>query len=449
MTDTLIVNARLVNEGREFDGDLRIQGGRIAEIGAGLAARGNERVVDAAGRRLLPGMIDDQVHFREPGMEYKADIATESAAAVAGGLTSFMDMPNTSPPTLDRDALEDKYARSAGRARANYGVYVGASSDNLEAVRALDPKAAPGVKVFMGASTGNMLVDDPDILDGIFRDTPVPIITHCEDTPMIDAELARFRAEYGDDIPAGLHPDIRSREACIKSTRLALELARRHGTRLHVLHISTADELALFEAGPLVDAEGKVRKRITAETCIHFLRFAREDYDRLGHQIKCNPAIKEASDRDALRRAIADDVIDVLATDHAPHSWEEKQSPYVRAPSGLPLVQFALNAALECVHEGHFDTARVVQKFAHAPAQLFDVAGRGFLREGYWADLVLVEDTPFTVTREQVLSRCGWSPFEGTTFRSRIASTWVNGELAWDGKHLVGEPQGRRLEFSR
>ena len=449
MTDTLIVNARLVNEGREFDGDLRIQDGRIAEIGAGLAARGNERVVDAAGRRLLPGMIDDQVHFREPGMEYKADIATESAAAVAGGLTSFMDMPNTSPPTLDRDALEDKYARSAGRARANYGFYFGASNDNLDAVRALDPKAAPGVKVFMGASTGNMLVDDPDILDGIFRDTPVPIITHCEDTPMIDAELARFRAEYGDDIPARLHPDIRSREACIKSTRLALELARRHGTRLHVLHISTADELALFEAGPLVDAEGKVRKRITAETCIHFLRFAREDYDRLGHQIKCNPAIKEASDRDALRRAIADDVIDVLATDHAPHSWEEKQSPYVRAPSGLPLVQFALNAALECVHEGHFDTARVVQKFAHAPAQLFDVAGRGFLREGYWADLVLVEDIPFTVTREQVLSRCGWSPFEGTTFRSRIASTWVNGELAWDGEHLVGEPQGQRLEFSR
>lgn len=449
MTDTLIVNARLVNEGREFDGDLRIQDGRIAEIGAGLAARGNERVVDAAGRRLLPGMIDDQVHFREPGMEYKADIATESAAAVAGGLTSFMDMPNTSPPTLDRDALEDKYARSAGRARANYGFYFGASNDNLEAVRALDPKAAPGVKVFMGASTGNMLVDDPEILDGIFRDTPVPIITHCEDTPMIDAELARFRAEYGDDIPARLHPDIRSREACIKSTRLALELARRHGTRLHVLHISTADELALFEAGPLVDAEGKVRKRVTAETCIHFLRFAREDYDRLGHQIKCNPAIKEASDRDALRRAIADDVIDVLATDHAPHSWEEKQSPYVRAPSGLPLVQFALNAALECVHEGHFDTARVVQKFAHAPAQLFDVAGRGFLREGYWADLVLVEDIPFTVTREQVLSRCGWSPFEGTTFRSRIASTWVNGELAWDGEHLVGEPQGQRLEFSR
>ena len=449
MTKTLIVNARLVNEGREFDGDLRIRAGRIEQIGSGLQAREGERVVDAGGRRLLPGMIDDQVHFREPGMEYKADIASESAAAVAGGLTSFMDMPNTSPPTLGQEALEDKYTRAAGRSRANFGFYMGASNDNLEAVRAIDPRTTPGLKVFMGASTGNMLVDDPDTLDHIFRDAPVPIITHCEDTPMIDAELARHRERYGDDIPARLHPDIRSREACIRSTLLALELARRHDTRLHVLHISTADELALFEAGPLVDADGKVRKRITAETCIHFLRFAREDYERLGHQIKCNPAIKEATDRDALRRALADDVIDVLATDHAPHTLQEKDSPYVRAPSGLPLVQFALNAALECVHEGHFDTATVVQKFAHAPAQLFDVAGRGFLREGYWADLVLVEDAPFTVERGQVLSRCGWSPFEGTTFRSRIASTWVNGELAWDGQQLVGEPHGRRMEFSR
>ncbi|GHD69875.1 dihydroorotase [Luteimonas padinae] len=448
MTDTLIINARLVNEGREFDADLRVRGGRIDAIGS-LSPREGETVVDAAGRRLLPGMIDDQVHFREPGMEYKADMATESAAAVAGGLTSFMDMPNTSPPTLDAAALEDKYARAAGRARANHGFYMGASNDNLEAVRAIDPRATPGLKVFMGASTGNMLVDDPDTLDGIFRDTPVPIITHCEDTPMIDAELARYRAQYGDDIPAACHPDIRSREACIKSTRLALELARRHDTRLHVLHISTADELALFEPGPLVDADGKLRKRITAETCIHFLRFDRADYARLGHQIKCNPAIKDASDREALLQALADDVIDVLATDHAPHTWEEKQAPYTRAPSGLPLVQYALVAALECVHEGRFDTARVVRKFAHAPAQLFDVKERGFLREGYWADLVLVEDTPFTVKREDVLSKCGWSPFEGTTFRSRIASTWVNGELAWDGSRIVGPAVGRRLEFAR
>jgi len=448
MTDTLIVNARLVNEGREFDGDLRISGDRIAEIGSGLSARNGETVVDAAGRRLLPGMIDDQVHFREPGLEYKADIASESAAAVAGGLTSFMDMPNTSPPTLDRAALEDKYARAAGRARANYGFYFGASNDNLDDVRGIDPLATPGLKVFMGASTGNMLVDDPDTLDGIFRDTPVPIITHCEDTPTIDAILAEYRKEYGDDIPAACHPDIRSREACIKSTRLALSLARKHDTRLHVLHISTADELALFERGPLIRADGS-RKRITAETCVHFLRFDRADYARLGHQIKCNPAIKDPGDRAALLKALADDVIDVLATDHAPHTWEEKQNPYVRAPSGLPLVQYALTAALECVHEGHFSTAHLVQKFAHAPAQLFDVKERGYLREGWFADLVLVDDAPFTVKREDVLSKCGWSPFEGTTFRSRIASTWVNGTLAWDGRRVVGGPQGRRLAFDR
>ncbi|UTA52675.1 dihydroorotase [Lysobacter soli] len=448
MPSTLIVNARLVNEGREFDGDLRFEDGRIAQIGTGLSARANESVIDADGRRLLPGMIDDQVHFREPGMEYKADIATESAAAVAGGLTSFMDMPNTNPPTLDAEALENKYRRAAGRAWGNYGFYMGASNDNLAAIQALDPLAAPGIKVFMGASTGNMLVDNPEILDSIFRDAPTPIITHCEDTPMIDAELARYKAKYGDDIPPACHPDIRSREACMKSTQLALSLARKHDTRLHVLHISTADELALFEKGPLIRADGS-RKRITAETCIHFLRFDRADYARLGHLIKCNPAIKDASDREALIQALTEDVIDVLATDHAPHTLEEKARPYTGAPSGLPLVQYALVAALELVHEGRLTTSQVVQKFAHAPAQLFDVKGRGFLREGYAADLVLIDDTPFTVQREDVLSKCGWSPFEGTTFRSRIASTWVNGELAWDGRQLVGQPRGQRLAFDR
>jgi len=448
MPSTLIVNARLVNEGREFDGDLRFEDGRIAQIGTGLSARANETVIDAGGRRLLPGMIDDQVHFREPGMEYKADIATESAAAVAGGLTSFMDMPNTNPPTLDAEALENKYRRAAGRAWGNYGFYMGASNDNLAAIQSLDPLAAPGIKVFMGASTGNMLVDNPEVLDGIFRDAPTPIITHCEDTPMIDAELVRYKAKYGDDIPAACHPDIRSREACMKSTQLALSLARKHDTRLHVLHISTADELALFEKGPLIRADG-TRKRITAETCIHFLRFDRADYARLGNLIKCNPAIKDASDREALIQALADNVIDVLATDHAPHTLEEKARLYTGAPSGLPLVQYALVAALELVHEGRLTTAQVVQKFAHAPAQLFDVKERGFLREGYAADLVLIDDTPFTVQREDVLSKCGWSPFEGTTFRSRIASTWVNGELAWDGRQLVGQPRGERLAFDR
>jgi dihydroorotase len=448
MSETLIVNARLVNEGREFDGDLRISRGRIAEIGSGLSARDGEYVIDAAGRRLLPGMIDDQVHFREPGLEYKADIATESAAAVAGGLTSFMDMPNTSPPTLDAAALQNKYDRAAGRAWGNYGFYLGASNDNLAAIRTLDPLTAPGIKVFMGASTGNMLVDDPDTLDAIFREAPTPIITHCEDTPTIDANLALFKAKYGEDIPVECHPDIRSREACLKSSELAISLAKRHNTRLHVLHISTADELALFEQGPLIRADGS-RKRITAETCIHFLRFDRSDYARLGNLIKCNPAIKDASDREALIRALAEDRIDILATDHAPHTLEEKGRPYAQAPSGLPLVQYALNAALELVHEGRLTTAQVVQKFAHAPAQLFDVSERGFLREGYWADLVLIEDAPLTVRRQDVLSKCGWSPFEGTTFHSRIASTWVNGMQVWDGARLVGTPQGQRLAFAR
>ncbi|HLT43074.1 MAG TPA: dihydroorotase [Luteimonas sp.] len=448
MSQTLIINARLVNEGREFDGDLRIRDGRIDAIGSGLSARDGEAVVDANGRRLLPGMIDDQVHFREPGMEYKADMATESAAAVAGGLTSVMDMPNTRPPTLDSDALEDKYRRAAGRMWANHGFYLGASNDNIDAIRALDPKAAPGIKVFMGASTGNMLVDDPATLDAIFRDAPTPIITHCEDTPTIEANLAAYRAKYGDDIPVECHPDIRSREACLKSSVLATDLAKKHGSRLHVLHISTADELALFEAGPLVRADGS-RKRITAETCIHFLRFDRRDYARLGNLIKCNPAIKEPQDREVLTAALVDGRITVLATDHAPHTWEEKQRPYVDAPSGLPLVQDALVAALELVHEGKLTTAQVVDKVAHAPALLFDVAERGFLREGYFADLVLVDDTPHVVRREDVLSKCGWSPFEGSTFHSTIAATWVNGIQVWNGTNLTATPAGHRLRFDR
>ena len=446
---TLIVNARLVNEGREFESDLRIEDGRIAQIGTGLAAREGEHVVDAAGRRLLPGMIDDQVHFREPGMEYKADMATESAAAVAGGLTSFMDMPNTNPPTLDSAALEDKYRRATGRAWGNFGFYLGASNDNLEAIRALDPLRAPGIKVFMGASTGNMLVDNPETLDAIFRDAPTPIITHCEDTPMIDAELARYKARYGDDIPAACHPDIRSREACMKSTLLALELARRNNARLHVLHISTADELALFERGPLIRDDGS-RKRITAETCVHFLRFDRADYATLGHLIKCNPAIKDASDREALIAALADDVVDVLATDHAPHTWDEKQQKYDKAPSGLPLVQFFLVCALQKVRDGHFSLPHLVRKICHAPAQRFDIAERGVLREGYFADLVLVEPEGGTlVRREDVLSRCGWTPFDGERFDARVAATFVNGELAWDGRQLVGPPRGQRLTFDR
>lgn len=443
-TDWLIKNAELVNEGRRFHADLRVRQGRIETIAGDLDARPGEQVIDASGMWLLPGMIDDQVHFREPGLTHKADIASESRACAAGGITSFMEMPNTKPPALDRDTLEAKYARAAETSAVNYAFYMGASNDNLEAIRSLDPLAAPGIKVFMGASTGNMLVDNPEVLDGIFREAPTPIITHCEDTPMIDALHAKAREKYGDDIPAREHPLIRSREACIKSTRLAIALAQKHGSRLHVLHISTADELALFQPGPLKG------KKITAETCVHFLHFDDGDYERLGFLIKCNPAIKTAADREAIIRALADGRIDVLATDHAPHLLEEKVQLYDKAPSGLPLVQFALQAALQRVFEGKLTLERVVESVTHAPATLFDVKERGYLREGYAADLVLVDPKkPHTVRREEVLSKCGWSPFEGVTFDSSIVTTFVNGERIWDGTSINDAVRGQRLAFDR
>jgi dihydroorotase len=445
MTDAwLIRNAELINENKRLHADVRLRDGRIAAIGRDLAPESGEQVIDATGLWLLPGMIDDQVHFREPGLTHKADIASESRACAAGGITSFMEMPNTKPPALDRDTLEAKYTRAAETSAVNYAFYMGASNDNLEAIRALDPKTSPGVKVFMGASTGNMLVDDPEVLDGIFRDCPTVIITHCEDTPMIDANLAKAHEKYGEDIPAREHPLIRSREACIKSTRLAIELARKHDTRLHVLHISTADELALFEPGPVAS------KRITAETCVHFLHFDADDYEEKGFLIKCNPAIKMASDREAITRAVAEGRIDVLATDHAPHLLEEKAEKYDKAPSGLPLVQYALQAAIERVFEGKLTLERVVEAVCHAPAILFDVVGRGFLREGYAADLVLVDpNKPHTVTREEVLSKCGWSPFEGTTFTTSIAATFVNGQRVWDGVKVDDAVRGQRLAFAR
>jgi len=444
MTDWLITNAELVNEGRRFHADLRVKNGRIERIDASLSALPNERVLDARGRWLLPGMIDDQVHFREPGLTHKADIQSESRACVAGGITSFMEMPNTRPPATNRAALEAKYTRAAEVSRANYAFYLGATNDNLADIRALDPKAAPGIKVFMGASTGNMLVDDPATLDAIFREAPTPIITHCEDTPMISANEEKARATWGEDIPPEQHPLIRSREACIKSTRLAIGLAQKHGTRLHVLHISTADECALFAPGPLAG------KRITAETCVHFLHFCDADYARLGHLIKCNPAIKTAADREAITQALAEGRIDVLATDHAPHLVTEKSSKYPRAPSGLPLVQYALQCALERVFDGSLTLERTVEAVTHAPATLFDVRERGYLREGFHADLVLVDPgKPHTVTADEVLSKCGWTPFEGITFRSSIAATFVNGQLAWNEGRLDDEVRGQRLEFSR
>ena len=444
MNDWLIRNADIVNEGRRFQGDVRVRSGRIDAIGPGLAQQPGERVFDANGRLLLPGMIDDQVHFREPGLEHKGDFHTESRAAVAGGVTSFFEMPNSKPTTTDYAALADKYARAAQKSLANHAFYFGATNDNLDLIRNLDPRSACGIKIFMGASTGNMLVDNPATLDGIFRDAPVPVVTHCEDTPTIEANLAAERAKYGDAIPVERHPYIRSREACIKSTRLAIDLARRHGTRLHVLHISTADELALFTPGPL---DGK---RITAETCVHFLHFSEADYATKGNLIKCNPAIKSASDRAAIIEALRDGRIDVLATDHAPHTLEEKNQPYEKAPSGLPLVQFVLQCALERWFDGQLPLETIVERSAHAPAKLFNVSERGFIREGYWADLTLIDTTaPQTVTRESVISKCGWSPFEGTTFRSSVAATWVNGHLAWNDNKLDDTQLGRRLEFAR
>jgi dihydroorotase len=439
----LIRGARMVNEGRESSGDLRIREGRIEAIGAGLAARDGETVVEADGRVLMPGMIDDQVHFREPGFPHKGDIASESAAAAAGGITSFMDMPNTDPPTLDRERLEAKYALARDRAFGNYGFYMGASNDNLEHVKAIDPTTTPGVKVFMGSSTGNMLVDDPAVLDGIFRHAPTVIITHCEDTPTIQANMEAARARYGAaGIPVREHPLIRSREACVKSTLLALELARRNDSRLHVLHISTADELALFQPGPMAG------KRITAETCVHFLHFTDADYERLGTQIQCNPAIKTAADRDALIAAVRDGRIDIVATDHAPHTREEKAKTYPASPSGLPLVQYALVCALEYVHDGAFDLPLLVERICHAPAERFGVIDRGYLREGYAADLVLVDLAREThVQSSGVLGRVGWSPFEGERFRSRVDMTWVNGHCAWRDGRVDPQPAGERLAF--
>jgi dihydroorotase len=438
----LIQNAVMVNEGRRFEGDLRVRAGRIELIGAGLSARADETVIDANGRWLLPGMIDDQVHFREPGLTHKGDIQSESRAAVAGGITTFMEMPNTRPPAVSIESLEAKFSIAAQTAVANYSFYLGATNDNLSELRKLDPTRSCGIKIFMGASTGNMLVDNPETLDAIFRDAPCVLITHCEDTPTIDANQALFKARYGDAVGPEHHHLIRSREACIKSTRLAMQLARRHGTRLHVLHVTTAEEANLFEPGPI---EGK---RITAETCVHFLHFDSGDYPRLGNFIKCNPAVKEASDRIALIQALREGRMDVLATDHAPHTLAEKSLPYAEAPSGLPLVQHALQCALERVFDGQLTLECVVERVSHASARLFGVRERGFLREGYWADLVLVDPKkPHTIRREDVLSRCGWSPFEGETFRSSIAATFVNGVRVWHQGTFDQIETGMRLVF--
>lgn len=445
MADILIRNARLVNEGREFDGDLLVAHGRIEKIAGSIEGVRARVEIDAAGQWLLPGMIDDQVHFREPGAPHKGCIASESRAAVAGGITSFMDMPNTSPPTLTLDALADKKRRAAGSARANYGFHFGVSRDNLETIAALDPREVAGVKVFMGASTGDMLVDDPLVLEKLFAYTPTILLAHCEHTPSILENEARMRERYGEFIPPAAHPLIRDAEACYRSSSLAVDLAARFGTRLHVLHLTTARELSLFAPGSVAD------KRITAEVCIHHLLFDDSDYVDLGHLIKCNPAIKSRTDRDALRQALLCDRIDVIGTDHAPHALEEKRRPYAKAPSGLPLVQHALPALLELVEEGVMPLTRMVHKTSHAVAELFAIRERGYLREGYWADLTLAQrlELPRPVEADPVLAHCGWTPFQNRSFRYAVRTTLVSGQLAWHDGRVHDDCQGLPLSFNR
>jgi dihydroorotase len=442
MKKLLLANGLVVNEGRVSHEDILVVGNRIERIGASTAPADAE-IVDLSGLHVLPGIIDDQVHFREPGLTHKADIASESRAAIAGGVTSYFDMPNNSPPCVDRAGLESKRAIAARASFANFGFYLGATNGNIEELKAATVADACGIKVFMGASTGDMLVDDEATLEAIFAEVGLPVVTHCEYSPMIwDAE-AQARAQYGDAVPMSEHPRIRSAEACYRSSSLAVDLARRHGTRLHVLHLTTARELELFAAGPIAD------KRITVEACVHHLWFDDSDYARLGTLIKCNPAIKTRADRDALRDAVQRDVIDVLATDHAPHTLEEKHRDYFNAPSGLPLVQHFLPMMLELAHRGVLSLAQVVEKAAHNPARLFHVVDRGFIREGYYADLAVVDLGSEQLVRDEgVLYKCGWTPLAGETLHSKVVMTILGGEIVFRDGVVADTPRGRALEFS-
>ncbi len=443
MATVVLRNAEIINEGRRFHADVLLRDGRIERIGAVPTGAAYDQEYDLTGKLLVPGLIDDQVHFREPGLTHKACIASEARAAVAGGVTSFMEMPNTNPPAVTLEELEKKYAIGAATSVANYSFFLGATNTNLEVVKSMDPRRICGVKVFMGSSTGDMLVDREATLEGIFRHSPAIILTHCEDTPRIKAAEAAAKARWGEDVPAAEHPNLRDVEACYASSSLAAGLARRHDARLHILHITTAKELSLFSAAPLKG------KRLTAEACVHHLWFADADYAHLGHQIKCNPAIKTAADRDAVRAAVASGVIDVIATDHAPHTWEEKSQTYFKAPSGLPLIQHSLLILMDLARQGAFTLETAIERACHAPATLLGVEKRGFIREGYWADLVVVDPAkPQPVTKSGLLYQCGWSPFDGHTFGSSIERTFVNGVCVYEhGKIRADAPKGMRLTF--
>ncbi len=440
----LITNAKVVSDGKTVESDVLVSNGRIERIDSGQSVKPPVRVIDAAGRHLLPGMIDDQVHFREPGLTQKGNMATESAAAVAGGITSFMDMPNVNPMTTTREALAAKYELAAGRCHANYSFYLGATNHNIEEIKALQIGEACGIKAFMGASTGNLLVDDTDALERIFEHAPVLVVTHCEDSPIIWANEATAKSRYGDAIPMTEHPAIRSAESCLKSSSLAVNLARRHDAKLHVLHLTTAKEMHLFSTAP------RDEKRITAEVCVHHLWFDASDYPRLGNRIKCNPAIKYAEDRAALHAALKAGKLDIIATDHAPHTRAEKQnSNYFKAPAGLPLVQHALVSLLEFVRQGEYSLEFIADKTAHAVADIYGVENRGYIREGYHADLVLVDmDKPWTVSPDNVRYKCAWSPFEGVEFGASIDMTIVNGQIAYEDGQLSDGAFGERLKMT-
>ena len=442
---TVILNANIVNEGRTIEGDILLNGERIERVGSDLSGVPADEIIDARGKYILPGIIDDQVHFREPGLTYKADIRTESRAAVAGGVTSFMEMPNTIPNTLTQELLEKKYEIASHTSLANYSFYMGVSNDNLEEVLRTDTSKVCGIKIFMGSSTGNMLVDNPDTLEAIFSQSPALIATHCEDEGIIRTNTEIFREKYGEDMPIRYHPKIRSAEACFKSSSLAVELAKKNNTRLHILHISTAKELELFDNSITLN-----EKKITAEACIPHMWFCDKDYDKKGTLIKWNPAVKTVDDRESIVQAVLNGIIDVVATDHAPHTLEEKQSGYFKAPSGGPLIQHGLMAMLELYHQGIFSLEQITEKMSHNPAILFRIKDRGFIREGYFADLVLVDlDNPWEVNRSNILAKCGWSPFEGDIFHSQVTDTWVSGFRAFrTGKIKEGTP-GKRLIFNK
>lgn len=441
----LIKEVSIVNEGETKISDLLIRNDRIEKLGASLSVDSNVTEIDGNDLHLFPGVIDDQVHFREPGLTHKGNIFTESRAAVAGGVTSFMEMPNVNPQTITQELLEEKYQLGAENALANYSFYMGSTNKNLDEVLKTNPASVCGIKIFMGSSTGNMLVDDPDTLENIFRNAPILIATHCEDEATIRANTERFVEEYGDDIPFRFHPVIRSEEACYLSSSKAVELAKKNNTRLHILHISTGKETNLFTNEiPLRD------KRITSEACIHHLWFSDQDYDEKGAFIKWNPAVKSSEDRDQIWKALLDDRIDVIATDHAPHTLEEKQNPYTKAPSGGPLIQHTLNAMLDFYHEGKISLERIAEKMSHAVAECFEVKERGYIREGYKADLVLVDlNKPWTVNRDNIRAKCGWSPFEGHAFKSTIEKTFVSGHLAYSDGKLDESKMGQRLSFDR